>query len=277
MNADRDLERRIADFYSIEAPARAPDWVLHTTLETIDTTPQRRVIFRVPWRFPHMNTLTKVAIAAVVVIAVGALGLSVLRPSTSSNVGGQPTASPSPSPSPTFGATIIPEPPPALTETFTSKRHGFSISYPAGWDTTDATEPWTAPGLPNFSEPSGDFMYDPTLTDHLFLVVASKPLAGQDGAAWADQLLNAMAANDDCALPLASVTTGAGPARQCAGGGMVATWAGDRGYVIWLHTSDDDPTAVAPYDEAYFNDILATLKLQPEDAVDTPASPSASP
>ena len=276
MNADRDLERRIADFYSTEAPARAPDWVLRTTLETIDTTPQRRVIFRVPWRFPHMNTLTKVAIAAVVVIAVGALGLSVLRPSGSSNVGGQPTASPSPSPSPTFGATIIPEPPPALTETFTSKRHGFSISYPAGWDTTEATEPWTATGLPNFGEPSGDFMYDPILTDHLFLVVASKPLAGQDGAAWADGFLNAMAANDDCALPLASVTTGAGPARRCAGGGMVATWAGDRGYVIWLHTSGDDPSAVAAYDEAYFDDILATLQLQPEDAVDTAASPSPS-
>ncbi len=119
-----------------------------------------------------------------------------------------------------------------MTETFTSERHGFSVSYPAGWDTTNATEPWAAAGLPNFSEPAGDFMFDPTLTDHLFLVVASKPLAGQDGGAWADEFLNAMAANDDCALPLESVTTGSGPARQCAGGGMVATWAGDRGYVI---------------------------------------------
>ena len=274
MSADRDLERRIADFYATEAPVRAPDWVLRSALETIDTTPQRRTVIRVPWRFPHMNTFAKVAIAAVVVIAIGAVGLSLLGPPSSSNVGGQPSASPSPSPSTTFGATIVPAPAPALTETFTSERHGFSISYPAGWDTSEATEPWTATGLPNFGQPAGDFMYDPTLTDHLFLLVASRPLEGQDGAAWADELLNAMAANADCALPLESVTTGAGPARQCAGGGMVATWAGDRGYVLWLHTSDDDPAAVAAYDQAYFEDILATLQLRPEDAIDTAPSPS---
>ena len=114
--------------------------------QTIDDTPQRRVLIRVPWRFPHMNNFAKVAIAAVVVIAVGALGLSVLRPSSSSNVGGQPTASPSPSPSPSFSPSpSSPSPsasvvsPAALTETFTSERHGFSISYPAGWVPRPAT------------------------------------------------------------------------------------------------------------------------------------------
>ena len=277
MNVNRDLERQLADFYESEAPPRAPDWVLRSALQAIDTTRQRRVVIRVPWRSTNMNTFAKVAIAAVVVIAVGALGLSVLRPPSSSNVGGQPSASPSPStsPSPTFGATIIPEPAPALTETFTSERHGFSVSYPAGWDTAKATEPWPGAGLPNFREPTGDFMFDPVLTDHLFLSVASKPLAGQGGAAWADEFLNAMAANGDCGLPLESITTGFGPARQCAGGGIVATWAADRGYVIWMYTSGDDPSAVAAYDQAYFNDILATLQLKPEDAVDTAPSPSA--
>ena len=275
MNANDSLERRLADFYESEAPPRAPDWVLRSALQIIDDTPQRHVVIRVPWRFPHMNTFAKVAIAAVVVIAVGAVGLSVLRPPSSSSVGGQPTASPSPSPSPTVRATNTPEPPPALTGSFTSDRHGFSISYPAGWDTSAATEPWAAAGLPNFGEPAGDFMFDPILTDHLFLVVASRPLEGQDGAAWADEFLNAMAANDDCGLPLESVTIGSGPARLCAGGGMVATWAGDRGYMVWLHTSGDDPTAVAAYDDAYFNEILATLQLRPEDAVDTAPSPSA--
>lgn len=52
--------------------------------------------------------------------------------------------------------------------------------------------------------------------------------------------------------------------------------AGDRGYVIMLYTSADDPAAVAGYDQAFFNDILATMQLQPEDALDTPASPSPS-
>ena len=42
MNANDSLERRVADFYEHEVPPRAPDWVLRSTLETIETTPQRR-------------------------------------------------------------------------------------------------------------------------------------------------------------------------------------------------------------------------------------------
>jgi hypothetical protein len=30
----------------------------------------------------------------------------------------------------------------------------------------------------------------------------------------------------------------------------------------------DDPPAVAPYDRAWFKEVLATVQLQPEDAVD---------
>ena len=81
MTANDNLERRIADHYAAEATPRAPDWLLRSTLEAIDVTPQRRVLMRVPWRDPHMNNFAKVAIAAVVVIAVGAVGLSLLRPS----------------------------------------------------------------------------------------------------------------------------------------------------------------------------------------------------
>jgi hypothetical protein len=52
MNANDNLERGIADVYEREAPKRAPDWVLAKTLETIESTPQRRVLIRAPWRFP---------------------------------------------------------------------------------------------------------------------------------------------------------------------------------------------------------------------------------
>ena len=37
-----------------------------------------------------MNSYAKMAIAAVAVIAIGAVGLAVLRPGTSPGVGGQP-------------------------------------------------------------------------------------------------------------------------------------------------------------------------------------------
>src|SRR6478752_3105927 len=90
MNANDNLERGIADVYHAEAPHRAPDWVLANALETIESTPQRRVLIRVPWRFPDMNnTFAKVAIAAVAVLAIGVVGLNLLRPSASSGVGAQ--------------------------------------------------------------------------------------------------------------------------------------------------------------------------------------------
>jgi hypothetical protein len=41
-----------------------------------------------------------------------------------------------------------------------------------------------------------------------------------------------------------------------------------RGYWIQIFTSDDDPLAVAAYDRAWFEEVLATVQLQPEDAAD---------
>ena len=97
MNANHELERRLADFYATEAPQRAPDRVLESVLATSEITRQRRAVFRLPWRFPIMNSYAKMAIAAVAVIAIGAVGLAVLRPGTSPGVGGQ-AATPSPEP-----------------------------------------------------------------------------------------------------------------------------------------------------------------------------------
>ena len=94
MNANHDLERRLADFYATEAPPRAPDRVLESVLATSELTRQRRAVFRLPWRFPIMNSYAKMAIAAVAVIAIGAVGLAVLATGRIARFGGQPTASP---------------------------------------------------------------------------------------------------------------------------------------------------------------------------------------
>jgi len=94
MSANDDLERGIADVYERDAPTRAPDWVLASALDTIESTPQRRVLIGVPWRLPDMNSFAKLAIAAVVVLAIGVVGLNLLSPRSPSAVGGQPTASP---------------------------------------------------------------------------------------------------------------------------------------------------------------------------------------
>ena len=214
-----------------------------------------------------MNNFAKVAIAAVVVVALGAVGLSVLRPSTQSGVGGQPDVSPSasPSPMPSTSPSASPVSPPALTETFTSER-GFSISYPSGWVTRAATDPWTT-GFPDFGSTAGDVIYDPVLRDHLFLMVASQPLGGKTGAQWVDDLLAGLTSADECTAPIQPVTIDGTQGQMCASG-YAAVSAGDRGYAIAFYVSGDDPAAVAGFDQAYFNDILATMRLQPEDAVD---------
>jgi len=223
-----------------------------------------------------MNTFAKVAIAAVVVIAVGALGLSVLRPSGSSNVGGQPSASPSPSPSatPSRSPSTSPPTPPALTETFTSTRHGFSISYPTGWVARPATRPWTI-GVPDFMSTEGDILYDPALEANLWIVVASQPLAGRSGIQWANVMKDAVADLDTCGLPLEPITIDGSVGQLCSGSSTATVAAGGRGYLVLMYVSADDPAVAATYDRDYFTSILATLQLKPADAVDTAASPSA--
>jgi len=265
MNADLDLERRIADYYATEAPSRAPDWMLGTVLSTVDTTPQRRVFIRVPWRFPMLNTYAKVAIAAVAVIAVGAIGLAVLRPGPAPGVGGSgampsPTVSPSPDPSA----------PPALTETFTSDVHGISISYPSGWATQPATEPVGTAAL-HFLSPAGDYIYDRRLNDHLFLGLSSRPIEGQSGDAWATERLNDP--DEGCSATREPIVVDGATGVLCDT--LALVWVGDRGYGIRLYTSGDEPWLGQYYDQAWFRDVLATVQLDPARAV-APA-PSASP
>ena len=282
MNANHNLERRVADYYMSEAPSRAPDWVLRSALESIDTTKQRRALVRVPWRFPNMNIYARVAVAAVAVVAVSAVGLSLFG-GGSSGPGGQPSPSPSASPSPSPSASPSPSPVvvPALTGTFTSARHGISISYPAGWDTRAATEPWTT-GFPTFSSADGDLIYEPILQDHLFLLLASRPLAGQIGEQWADAFMNSSEWGDTCDPPIESVVIGSAPGKlvvHCGGSPSAVAWLGDRGYLVIFYISGDNPELDAAYDVAFFREVIATIQLHPEDAVDTAssASPSASP
>ena len=263
MNANDNLERGIADVYEREAPKRAPDWVLASALDAIEVTPQRRVLVPAPWRFTDMNTFAKVAIAAVIVLAIGAVGLSVLMPRSSSSVGNQPSASPSPATS------ADPSAPPPLSSTFTSTMHGISTSYPTGWQVAPATQPWLPGGNLDFMSTASDHLYDGTLQDHLFLSLASQPLGGKTGAAWTTDLI--ADPEQDCPSGLAyPVTVDGADGLLC--GGLAAVSTGDRGYAIRLYTSGDEPSVSRSYDDTWFKSVLATVQLRPENAL-TPSSP----
>jgi hypothetical protein len=266
MTANHDLERRLADFYETEAPPVAPDWVLLDALTTIDVTPQRRVFIRVPWRkFPPMNTYARLAVAAVAVVAMGAVGIALLRPGTAPGVGGQAvTPSPQPSLSATSRPTPSPMPAPPLTQSFTSTLHGISMSYPEGWTAQPATEPWTG-AQANFGEPSADFLYDPTLTDHLFLSIASQPIGNSSPDEWVAQELTIYECTESGPTAVDGATGLIGAA-EC---NVAAVTTDGRGYVIALYTSGDVPWQTAAYDRAWFEEVLATVQLHPEDAVDS--------
>lgn len=256
MTANHDLERRLADFYVIEAPRRAPDRLLEGALATIDTTRQRRELSLVPWRFPTMNVYAKLAVAAVVALAVGALGLTLLRPAPGPLVGGpHPSSTPAPSFSPVPSSN--PSLAPTLTETYTSTVHGVTISYPAGWATAPASVPEPGPSMePGFLSPAGDFLYEPALRDHLFLAIGSEALDGRAGDAWATA---AFAADGDCSSEPRAIAVDETPALICDT--LALTWVGDRGYSIRLHVSTDNPAVPAIYHEAWFEDVLATVQL----------------
>ena len=163
---------------------------------------------------------------------------------------------------PTPTATVAPTAPP-LTGSFTSSIHGISLSYPAGWSTKPATEPWTTEGRPDFPDPNVDVIHDPVEVDSLFVGVASQPLAGKTDDQWAADLL----AGEDCG-PTEPVTIdgAAGLLGEC----LFATVTIDgRGYFVWLYTpTTNEGLLFAPYDRAWFEQLLATVDLRPEDAID---------
>lgn len=201
-----------------------------------------------------MSTYARLAVAAVAVIAIVAAGC----------VGGQAdTPSPELSPSATSQPTPSAAAAPPLTQSFTSTLHGVSVSYPEGWTTQAATEPWTG-AQANFGDPPADFLYDSALTDHLFVSIASQPIGDATPEEWVTQELTLYECpeSDPTAVDGATGMIGAG---EC---NAVAVTTDGRGYVVALYTSGDDPDAVAAYDRAWFEEFLATVQLQPEDAVD---------
>ncbi|HEX6655707.1 MAG TPA: hypothetical protein VF153_05790, partial [Candidatus Limnocylindria bacterium] len=137
---------------------------------------------------------------------------------------------------------------------------------PEGWIAQAATEPWTddTSVLVGF-HPSGDILYDSVLRDHLFLTIASQPIGDSTPEEWvADGL-----ASEGCSAtePIA-VDGAAGLIATNCDAGVAAVTTDGRGYFFHLRRSDDDPSATSAYDRAWFEVVLATVRLHPKDAVD---------
>jgi hypothetical protein len=202
-----------------------------------------------------MNTYARLSVAAVAIIAIAAAGCA---------SGQVATPSPEPSPSATSQPTPSPTSAPPLTQTFTSTLYGISLSYPEGWTSQAATEPWTGTQA-NFGEPPADFLYDPALTDHLFLSIASRPIGDSTPDEWVAQEMTLYECTESESITVDGATGLIGAA-DC----NVAAVTGDgRGYVVALYTSGDEAWLSPTFDRAWFEKLLATVQLYPEDAVDS--------
>ena len=264
MTAHHDLDRQLSDFLR-EGPDELPYQSFDAVRDRTEQTRQRVVIG--PWRLPEMNKIVTIGLAAaaavVVLVFVGAQLFGSPTGGTGAP-GGEPTATPEPTASPEPSSS--PPTPPPLTGSFTSTLHGISVSYPEGWTAQAATEPWTDPTFPlEFGEPHADFLYDPTLTSDLFLTIASQPIGDSTPEDWvAEQMASGegYTATEPIAVDGATGLIGVDHCDVA-----VATTAG-RGYWIQLYTGGDDELAVGAYDRAWFEEILATAQLLPEDAID---------
>jgi hypothetical protein len=268
MTTDRDFDR-ITMAWLAEGPDELSDRVLDSVTDQIHLTRQRRAM-RGPWRFRTMTIPARVAAAAAIgVLAVGGAFLvfrpgqpAVGAPSPSPNQS-TPTVAPSAQPSKAGFAT------PALTETYTSARNGFAVSYPAGWTVTPATAIWS----PGEQQGWGPISFDRIRTNDVRIQGGSQPLEpGQTPAAWNQ-------ANCDCAATFATMETvdiagatgyrGADGSRPpypgVAPDGVIFTAqvvSGGRGYLFVMD---------GHVDRAMFDAFLKTVRFVPVEAIDLPA------
>ena len=273
--SDRNVDRTIRSWLHEDRHEDASR-VAGAVLDLLDTTPQRRT----PWwparRIPFMNKYVSLGLGAAAVVAALVIGAQVLGPPAPGGVGSAPSVSPSPTPAPTASLQPSPSPiaAPPLTQSFTSQMHGISVSYPEGWTARGATEPWTdRPGVPQFLHPGFDVLQDPIRQGELFLWITSRPIGDSTPEDWVAAIMGGRGCTTTEPIAVDGATGLIG-AKGCYELAAVTTVG--RGYEIALYTpSSGERTAYPSYDRAWFEEVLATIQLQPEDAVDV--APSTSP
>jgi hypothetical protein len=147
MTVQRDPDAILATWLE-EGPTRLPDATRRSIAVSTATTHQARRPMWSPLRYRFMNTYAKLAIAAVIVVAVGAAGLALLGTGMS-GLGGQLGPSPSPSPAVQASLSAAPTPLPSAASLpagwtpFQSNQYGYDMGYLTGWTAKPAIQPWT--------------------------------------------------------------------------------------------------------------------------------------
>jgi hypothetical protein len=274
MNQPRERSAVVAAWLE-EGPNELPESTRRAIAVDVRTTHQSRRTTWFPWRFPAVDRLSLVALAAVavMVLAVAGLGVSRIAPD-GGNVGGPPparSASPSPSPSDAPSADPAPIPTtltiPPMQQTFVSERHGYGISYPAGWSSSPATQTWWPPDWKAGRSPSEPFDFLDDGDGPPWFRAASAPLP--DGLLnvndWIDEYL--IFGDPNCVPPRESqelISIDGAPGRIWDDCGTVeATIVVDgRVYMFTLYVGEGVTNG-----RELFDALAATIDLRPEAAL----------
>lgn len=279
MSTKRDITGAVQSWLKEDAHEDA-ERVMFAVLQELDSRPQRRAAWSVGRLLGRPSSL-RLVVAAAAVVVVLALGLVFTRPNV-----GVPVPSASPSAAPSVGPTGVPSatPLPALSQTFTSVIHGYSISYPMGWTVRPATEPMPA-GFVHLDAGADDAVrdhFDTAATD--VLTVTSQLIP--DGSTYQDWLIGYRAFvgdESDCYIsPPATwipMNVGGQPGLKwgtggCVFGGGAVVADGGRVYMFVATTrlntyvrGDNVDNYLAP---DLFLAMLATVQFDPASAVDAP-------
>jgi len=253
-----------------------PDVLPESTRRAIDVTARttrqaRRLSWLLRWA-THINGMTRLALAAAAVVAVAVGGLVVLRPGTYGPGVGGPG-----SPVPSASASI-----PAMTQSFTSEKYGYSVSYPADWRVEPATTLWSPPEWgANGSDMAELDLITPVDDSGLFR--AASALA-PDAVSVDDWIASFITFSDVAGCnpardTLEPVVIGgeAGRLRGFCGNPRAieheaTVVVGRRVYVFTLFSAPPEPSSFRQSDSrALFDAFASTIELHPEDAQAQPS------
>ncbi len=287
MNPPRERSAVVAAWLE-EGPNQLPDATRRAIAVDVRTTHQSRRSIWFRWRFPTVDRLSLVALAAVAVMVVAIAGLAVSRIAPDGyNVGGPPPASstsappspseaPSPSPSEAPSAAPIPTTLgiPVMSERYVSRHFGYSIALPAYWSAISASQTWSPPAWKLGGSPNATFDSLGHEDQSPWIRAASAPLPEglPDVNGWIDEFLTF--GDPSCVPPrerqeLIAIDGAPGRLRDSCGEVEATVVLEGRVYMFTLFLGSDQVTN----GRELFDAFAATIDLRPEDA----ALPSPSP
>jgi hypothetical protein len=282
MTTMRDPEAILAAWLD-EGPEELPDGTRRAIANALPTITQARRGRLAPWRLLQMNTTARLAVGALVAIAVagGALYMLGSRPGV-----GYPTVTPSPPP--LVSPTIAPSTPSAIDtsdwQTFTSSIHGISVAHPSVWTVNPASAAWDGKQFPEPPSPMLDVLTGPD--DSAFAILSSAIPVGTRHEDWVAAYRQPYLAINpaECWPPVAEmeqITVDGQTAWLHGGVGFcgfteAVTFLEGRAYIL---TAYQDPTmqTYPIFDRQLFDAFLSGVRLDPAAAAPGPSEPPSPP